>query len=148
MEIKIEVSEEKFKDVLRDELNSFTDEELHEICRQGLISCMSNMETMKDLLINKEKSYYNDGSYRAKELLSQAAAKIDFSPLFKDLQQQIIDYIKVNHEKLIKDLLFEVFISGLNSNIVSSVSFRDTLASAMIQMRCEMNEEFDRRLNR
>lgn len=37
MEIKIEVGEEKFRDVLEKELEAFTKEELHEICRKALI---------------------------------------------------------------------------------------------------------------
>ena len=50
MEIKIEVGEEKFKNILEKELEAFTQEELHEICRKALIQQMSDPAIFQDPL--------------------------------------------------------------------------------------------------
>lgn len=130
MEIKIEVGEEKFRDVLEKELGAFTKEELHEICRKALIQQMSDPAIFQDLFIDKSTdSYYN--LYYASDILKEAAKTINFDETFKELQDGIISYIKENHLKILHSVAIEMFIDGIGRNLFYNDSFRDMLSNEL-----------------
>ena len=141
MEIKIEVPEEKFKDVLQEELNAFTKDELHNICIEGLYKILSNPEQLKTLF--KKDGYYNDGSYELQQMLRSAANKIDLSELYDSLKNQMIKYIRDNHEKLIKDILLDIFVSGLSQNVYNNSLFRSELSRELAQMNYDIQQCVD-----
>ena len=141
MEIKIEVPEEKFKDVLQEELNAFTKDELHNICIEGLYKILSNPEQLKTLF--KKDGYYNDGSYELQQMLRSAANKIDLSELYDSLKNQMIKYIRDNHEKLIKDILLDIFVSGLSQNVYNNSVFRNELSRELAEMNYNIQQNID-----
>lgn len=141
MEIKIEVPEEKFKDVLQEELNAFNKDELHNICIEGLYKILSDPEQLKILF--KKDGYYNDGNYEVQQLLKTAANKIDLSELYDDLKNKMVKYIRDNHEKLIKDILLDIFVSGLSQNIYNNSIFRNELTRELAQMDYNIQQNID-----
>ena len=141
MEIKIEVPEEKFKDVLQEELNAFTKDELHNICIEGIYKILSNPEQLKTLF--KKDGYYNDGSYELQQMLRSAANKIDLSELYDSLKNQMIKYIRDNHEKLIKDILLDIFVSGLSQNVYNNSVFRNELSRELAEMNYNIQQNID-----
>ena len=141
MEIKIEVPEEKFKDVLQEELNAFNKNELHNICIEGLYKILSDPEQLKTLF--KKDGYYNDGNYEVQQLLKTAANKIDLSELYDDLKNKMVKYIRDNHEKLIKDILLDIFVSGLSQNIYNNSIFRNELSRELAQMDYNIQQNID-----
>ena len=124
MEIKIEVGEEKFRDVLEKELAAFTQEELHEICRKALIQQMSDPAVFQWLFIDKDQSW---NRYSANDILKDAAKTVSFDDTYKELQDGIVSYIRENHMKILHEVAINMFIDGLSHNIVYNDVFRDRL---------------------
>ena len=55
MELKIEIDETKFKDIIEKELNAFSQEELHDLLKQMIIEYMKNhQEEVMNLFIRKK----------------------------------------------------------------------------------------------
>ena len=126
MEIKIEVGEERFRDVLENELAAFTKEELHEICRKALIQQMADPAVFQGLFVEKSNGW-NSQAYHASDILKAAAKTVDFDETFKELQDGIIGYIKENHLKILHELAINMFIEGLSGCIAYSDKFRSRI---------------------
>ena len=60
MEVKIVVDETKFKDVLENELEAFSKEEIHEIIRDCIIDTFKNPEFIERIFIHKD--YWGNSS--------------------------------------------------------------------------------------
>ena len=125
MEIKIEVGEERFRDVLENELAAFTKEELHEICRKALIQQMADPEVFQGLFVDKSESFYSH--YDAKDILKDAAKTISFDETFKELQDGIVSYIKEHYLEILHNVAINMFIEGVGNNIFRSDEFRSNL---------------------
>ena len=123
MEIKIEVGEEKFRDVLEKELAAFTKEELHEICRKALIQQMADPAVFQGLFVGKDEWRY----YSANDVLKDAARTINFDDTFKELQDGITSYIKEHHLEILHKVAVDMFIEGLSSNVFDNNHFRSAL---------------------
>lgn len=117
MEVKINITDEsKFNEVLTNELNAFTKEELHEICQNALLKYMENPDLFAYLFVKDGTGW--SGKIQPTGLLEEAARKIDFNPLFKDVQEKIISYISDNYQKIIDEFVKEIFIRGFENTIV------------------------------
>lgn len=130
MEIKIEVGDERFRDVLEKELAAFTKEELHEVCRKALIQQMADPAVFQDLFIDKSQGYHYD-RYCARDVLKEAAKSISFDDTFRELQDGITSYIKEHHLEILHKVAINMFVEGLSSNIFQSDSFRRELSLAL-----------------
>lgn len=141
MELTINIDEKKFSELLNNELDKFSEQELHEICRNGLVKQLSDPEQFAHLFVKKESGYgYYGDRYCANDLLKEAAKKVDLSSLFEDFQKQVLTYLKENHDKIIKDLMADIFISGLSNHLYNSefanqmrIEFSNQLASVQLQ---------------
>ena len=130
MEIKIEVGEEKFRDVLEKELAAFTQEELHEICRKALIQQMSDPAVFDGLFIDKSDRWR---TYSANDILRDAAKTINFDDTYKEIQDGIVSYIKEHHMEILHEMAIGMFIEGLSKNVFYSDSFRRRLNEELCQ---------------
>jgi hypothetical protein len=133
MEIKIEVGEEKFRDVLQKELGAFTKEELHEICRKALIQQMSDPDVFSNLFVYLPDRYGR--SYSANDVLKDAAKTINFDETFKELQDGIVNYIKEHHMDVLHKMAIQMFIDGIGRNLFYNDTFRDEFRNALISMQ-------------
>lgn len=140
MEIKIEVGEEKFRDVLEKELGAFTKEELHEICRKALIQQMSDPAIFQDLFIDKSTGYHYN-RYDARDVLKEAAKTINFDETFKELQDGIVNYIKENHLEILHKVAIEMFIDGIGRNLFYTDSFRNMLSNELHRRDLQSNDK-------
>lgn len=124
MEIKINVDETKFKDVIENELNAFSKEELHEIIRECIVEALHNDGDLKSLFITKEtNSYYS--STKPSEVMIQAAKSIDLSPAYKEIQDKMITTLKENYHELLEKVMLSMIINGLTNDY----DFRNRMAS-------------------
>lgn len=132
MEITINVTESRFKDVLEKELEAFTKDELHAIVRDCLIKCMSDKETLASLFISEGSNYYS-GEYRyANDLLKRAAETINLSPVFEDIQKKAIEYLKNNEGRIINQLFLDIFVNGLSHDLQYNSTFCENLKHELI----------------
>lgn len=129
MEIKIEVGEERFRDVLEKELEAFSKEELHDICKKALLSQLSDPEVFRKLFVSENTSSYwnSDTKYYANDLLKEAAKSVSFEETYKQIQDDIIAYIREHHMDVIKEMVVNMFVSGLSQAITNSKEFTNRL---------------------
>lgn len=120
MELTVNIDEQKFNELLQGELSNFSQQELHQICVDGFMKCLSNVDTFKTLFVERDSYYSSSEKYHANDLLKEAAKKVDLNPLFKDFQEQVLIYLKEHHDEIINGLMKEIFVAGLANTLYSS----------------------------
>lgn len=146
MELTINVDEKKFSELLNNQLDSFSEQELHEICRDALIKQLSDPDQFAHLFVDKKSSYGYSDRYYATEILKEAAKSIDLSPLFKDFQNQVLEYLTKNHDKIIKDLMIDIFISGFSGRLYNS-QFAEDMKISFSNQLYSMQQQNDEKIN-
>ena len=120
MEIKINVDETMFKDIIDKELKAFSKEELHEIARECIIEVFRNDKKIVRLFLDTSDW---SGRDRPSDLLVSAANKIDLSPAFKEIQEDMIATLKNNH----KEVLEHAMLRAIRANFASSHEFHTVM---------------------
>jgi len=120
MEIKINVDETMFKDIIDKELKAFSKEELHEIARECIIEVFRNDKNIVRLFLDTSDW---SGRDRPSYLLMSAANKIDLSPAFKEIQEDMIATLKNNH----KEVLEHAMLRAIRANFASSHEFHTVM---------------------
>jgi len=120
MEIKINVDETMFKDIIDKELKAFSKEELHEITRECIIEVFRNDKKIVRLFLDTSDW---SGRDRPSDLLVSAANKIDLSPAFKEIQEDMIATLKNNY----KEVLEHAMLRAIRANFASSHEFRTVM---------------------
>lgn len=118
MELKINVDETKFGELINDELSNFTKEEIHEICRDGLVKIMSNQESLQNIL-PRESDYWGN-KIGVDKLLNEAAKNIDLSPVFAEFEKRAREYVESHYKDIIMDVMTNVFVKGLSETLYTS----------------------------
>ena len=125
MELKINVDETMFKDVIEKELKAFSSEELHEIIRECIAEALRNNNILKGLFIKpKTYSYSSD---EPTQVLFEAAKSIDLSPAYEEIQKMMITELKMNYSDLLQRIMMKTMADGL----CSDWGFRSNLESAI-----------------
>lgn len=132
MELKINVDETKFGELINDELSNFTKEEIHEICRDGLMKIMSNQESLQSIL-PKESDYWGN-KIGVDKLLNEAVKKIDLSPVFAEFEKKAREYVENHYKNIILDVMTNVLVKGLSETLYAS-DFAQWIKN---DMRCSM----------
>lgn len=113
MEIKIEVNETKFKEVLENELKAFSKEELHEILRDCLIEYLRKEDVIEKLIYRTQCRY--DTHKEPSDLLIQAAKTIDLSPAFEEIREKMVKDLKENY----RDILESALLKAIQSTMIN-----------------------------
>lgn len=128
MELKINIDETMFKDVLEKELKAFSSEELHEIIRECIVEALKTNGSLRSLFIKpKRYSYETD---EASQVLIEAAKNINLSPAYEEIQEMMITELKTNYNKLLQNLMLRVMVDGLCNHW----DFRQNLESAVSEI--------------
>ncbi len=125
MELKINIDETMFKDVIEKELEAFSTEELHEIIRQCIVEALKTDNTLKGLFIKPKRYAYETDE--ASAVLFEAAKNIDLSPAYEEIQNMMITELKTNYEKLLQKVMLQTMVDGL----CNGWNFRQNLESAI-----------------
>ena len=114
MEVKIEVSNEMFAEVLDKELKALQQEELHSI----LVECIgeyfrqNNYNNIENLIVKKDRWGCYDGS---SDFINSSIKSCDFSAL-QDVVDRCIYRMKNNYEYILRDIIANTFVTGLMQN--------------------------------
>ena len=135
MELKIQIDETKFKDVIEKELNAFSKEELHDILKECIIEAFRDDRydsLRKSLFVEKvDNSYYSTKKYEPGVLLLEAARSIDMQSECKELADELIKTFKENHKELLENLMLSLMVRGLTYNDILKTDI-ETVASIII----------------
>ena len=145
MELTLNVDEKKFNDLIQGELDNFSEQEIHEICKEGFMKCLSNVDTFRSLFVVKD-GYWDSEKYHANDLLREAAKKIDLDPLFAGFQQQVIEYLKEHHDDIIKQLMSDIFIAGFSRYLYNS-EFMNQMERTFSQQLNTVSTQYEQKIN-
>lgn len=127
MEVRINIDETMFKEVIEKELNAFSKEELHSIVRDCLVETLKNNETLKGLFTKQRCNAYGKLEPEPTFLVVEAAKTMNLSPAFEDVQTMMINELKNNYSDLLQRVMLKVMIDGL----FYSNNFKDGLEEAV-----------------
>ena len=114
MEIKINVDETKFKDVIEKELQAFSKEELHEIIRECIIEALHNDAMLKNLFVTETRDYYGDvRSTEPSKVMIEAAKTIDLSPAYSEIKDNMISTLKENYHSILERAMLGMILNGI-----------------------------------
>lgn len=145
MELTLNVDEKKFNDLIQGELDNFSEQEIHEICKEGFMKCLSNVDTFRSLFVTQD-GYYNRDSYHANDLLREAAKKVDLDPLFADFQKQVLEYLTEHHDDIIKQLMSDIFIAGFSRYLYNS-EFMNQMERNFSQQLNNISAQYEQKIN-
>ena len=145
MELTINIDEKEFAKLLEGELKNFSEQELHQICRDALVKQLSDPEVFSSMFVTKGGGYYSYDKYYANDILKEAAKSVDLSPLFKDFQEKVIKYLEENHDSIIRDLMANIFMSGFSCYLYSS-EFAERMRDEFSQKMAMMNEDNNKKI--
>lgn len=141
MEIKINVDETMFKDVLENELKAFSKEELKEIIKTCMVEYLNNSDVLKDLFIVRNVSRFGYDRDEPTEILKQAASKIDISEDCKDIVDSMIKNVKENHTKILENLLLNLLINGITDDYNFKCTLERSVHEIINQVEYERNNK-------
>ena len=132
MEIKINVDDSAFNDIIKKELDAFSKEELHDIIIKMIEESFRSSDVMKNLFICREKeSYYSSIDVdKPGPILMEAAKKFDLSPAIEEIQDEVLKTLKEHHKELVENLLLTLMVDGLCNNY----EFRSNIESQMLNI--------------
>ena len=129
MEIKINIDESKFQEVLEKELAAFSQEEIHEIMKGAIKEYLNREEILKDM-INKPQTDRWGCSIKDTSVLQKFVNNVDLSDIFEEPKEKIKDIIS-NDETLKKaavEILANMFKDRFMSAFTQDYTFLNSLA--------------------
>jgi len=129
MEIKINIDESKFQEVLEKELGAFTQEEIHSIMKDAIKEYLNREEVLKEL-INKNETDRWGGYQSDTSVLQKFVNNVDLSDIFAEPKEKIKEIIS-NDETLKKaavEILANMFKDRFMSAFTQDYNFLNQLA--------------------
>lgn len=144
MEIKINLDETRFKDLVDSELGKFTSEEIHDILQQAIGQYIVDNDVIGRIFYTKKKDWSGKetGEVEPTYVLKDAIKTIDIEPTIEKLKEQIKEVL--NKDETVHTLAENIFYRFISDRIRQLIWNDDTLAS-LIQVHA--NNVLDNRLN-
>lgn len=137
MEIKINVDENMFSEVVESELKALKPEEIKEV----VLKCISeylrsnNYEAIKELMTTESKSSYGYYSNRELSLFAQKAIEeCDFSEL-QDVVDKSISLVKENYKDLLMNCITKSLVEALTNNYAFQDGIKRSIDNYIYTMR-------------
>ena len=115
MNITITLDDEKVTKLLNDELENIPKEDIQSILREAIIKYIEEKDILRGLLVQKQYRSYSTYD-EPTDLLRKACNSLDLSPAFKNIQDEMIKYLKENEEALLVKMLKNLMISGMSNS--------------------------------
>ena len=117
MEIKINIDESKFQEVLEKELGAFTQEELHSIMKDAIKEYLNREEILKDL-INKNETDRWGGYQSGTSVLQKFVNNVDLSDIFAEPKEKIKEII--SNDETLKKAAMEILANMFKDRFMSA----------------------------
>lgn len=122
MDITINIDSDKFKDVIQNELNAFSKDEIHDIIRQCIVKTVNESD-----IISSKETTYSGTQWKYGTALQNALNSIDYSELAERIKDKVIKDIEENHSKIVEQMVWR----GIIDNICNDSSFNMAIRSSI-----------------
>lgn len=117
MEIKINIDESKFQEVLEKELGAFTQEELHSIMKDAIREYLNKEEVLKDL-INKNETDHWGSVVRGTSIMEKFVSNVDLSDVFAEPKEKIKQII--SNDETLKKAAMEILANMFKDRFMTA----------------------------
>lgn len=132
MEIKINIDESKFQEILEKELGAFTPEEIHAIMKEAFKEYLNREDVLKELINQKETDRWG---YDIKDssVMDKFINNVDLSDIFAEPKEKIKKIIckEENLKAMAMELLINLFRDRFRSAFTQDWTFIDTLSASV-----------------
>ena len=138
MEIKINIDESKFQEVLEKELGAFTQEELHSIMKDAIREYLNKEEVLKNLIDRQETDRWGS-PVRGTSTMDKFINNVDLSDVFaepKEKIKQIIsddDTLKKAAVEILANLFKDRFMTAFTQDYRFIDELSDRVAATLTQ---------------
>lgn len=126
MELKINLDESRFKDIVDKELEALTKEEIHDIMKEAIKNYLLIPEHIEKLFYVANTGYNRASEpYAASFLLSNLFNSLDVKSGIEDLKEKVMEFLKTdeNVQKIIGKMMYDMFMKNISSAIFNSSDF-------------------------
>ena len=117
MEIKINIDESKFQEVLEKELGAFSQEELHSIMKDAIKEYLNKEEVLRDL-INKEETDRWGCTVRGSSAMEKFVNNVDLSDVFVEPKEKIKEII--SNDETLKQAAVEILANMFKDRFMTA----------------------------
>lgn len=142
MEIKINIDESKFQEVLEKELGAFTQEELHEILKIAIAEYLRRDEILKEYMTKPDVDRW--GSYiRGSSVLEKLVSTVDLNDVFQEPKEKIKELISTDEalKSAANEILINVFKSRFRSAFTEDWDFMNSLANRVSDVLAQRSQQ-------
>lgn len=138
MEIKINIDESKFQEVLEKELGAFTQEELHSIMKDAIREYLNKEEVLKNLIDRQETDRWGS-PVRGTSTMDKFINNVDLSDVFaepKEKIKQIIsddETLKKAAVEILANLFKDRFMTAFTQDYRFIEELSDRVAATLTQ---------------
>ena len=135
MEIKINIDESKFQEVLEKELGAFTQEELHAIMKEAFKEYLKREDILKELITKKETDRWG-GYVQNSSVMDKFVSTVNLDDIFAEPKEKIKEIIC--EEETLKSMALEILVNLFKERFKSAFTqdwtFMDDLANRVAGM--------------
>lgn len=132
MQVVINISDEKFDSVIKDQLSAISADEMHDALVKAVNDYFANNPKEIERLIFPYSSY--DRYHEPSQLLKDMVKSCDFSEL-QPVVDACVQSVKIRHEELLKSLILEL----ISKSLVETYGFREQLNQTIYEVLNRMN---------
>ena len=128
MEVKIEVNEEQFKDLLEKELADLPKETVQNILIESIKEYLKedDYKNLNAFVVNKEYDHYSYCSKQPSKFLYSMLENCDYSGL-QEVADDMIKDLKENYQQILIQVLSNQLANGIANNDVFRANLRDVI---------------------
>ena len=147
MDIKITIPDNQFEDILKNEINSLTKEQLSVIVQNGIKEYMLSDDGKKlitNKFLTKSSSYYSSDTVIqpwVENMLKESLMTTSLSNDIKEVGDFMVSYLKENHKKILENMFLNIIYQNVNNSLFNNYDFQQNMKCAINQVLYENRNE-------
>lgn len=141
MEIKINIDESKFQEVLEKELGAFTQEEIHSIMKDAIREYLNKEEVLKNL-INQQETDHWGCVVKGTSPMEKFVSKVDLSDVFAEPKEKIKQIISDDEtlKKAAVEILANLFKDRFMTAFTQDYRFLEELSNRVASILTQKSQ--------
>lgn len=144
MKLEINLDESRFKDLVDEELENFSDEEIHDILGKAISQYVMDSDVIQRLFYVKKRDYYGNetNDFVPTSRLENMVNKLDVEDMLKGVKERVKEIL--NSDDIIKEMTEHMFYNFIAGKL-EQLMWRSGALTSIIE--CRANEILNNRLN-